>query len=110
MIVNNYIQLFGLILQVGAGVFAVIKGWQAWLDNEVKKFELKVELAKHNSLTAVQVADILTHYQSVKKEVEDLKTNTKTKDAEFLHAIDKLEELLDELSQNFTQFLINKAK
>jgi hypothetical protein len=129
---DNLIQLIGILLQVLPVCFTAFIGWKAYLDKELKRGEIEarsevekealrakeaieikkaeVELAKANALSAIQVADILTHYQNVKREIEDMRSSTKIKDEAFDHALTKMEELLEELSQNFTQFLINKAK
>lgn len=127
MIVNTWTQLLGLAIQVGAGVFAVIKGWQWWLENEYKKAEKKydeavvlsnnqLELAKHNSLTAAQVADILKSYKEVIGDLEEMKVEAANsrhtndeKIKQIISLINKIEHIVEQQTQNFTEFLMGKA-
>lgn len=118
---NNLTQLIGLLMQIGGVVFVILKGWQWWLQNDLEKQKIKskeitdvsahsVELAKHNALTATQVADILKNYQDVIDELEEIK-KTDTKKTQELHTlIDKLEDMVKEMVSKFTDFLINKSK
>lgn len=128
MIVNTWTQLLGLAIQIGAGVFAIMKGWQWWLENERKKCELKVsetvkisdnqvELARHNTLSAAQVADIFKGYKEVIGDLEEMKveldaskSSSEEKIKQVISLINKIEHIVEQQTQNFTEFLMNKAK
>lgn len=128
MTASNWTQLLGIILQVGAGVFILIKGWQSWLDYELKKAELKykqeveisanqVELARHNSLSATQVADILKSYKEAIGDLEEMKVgladqkkSSEEKISNLITLINKIEHMVEKQTENFTEFLMGKAR
>lgn len=128
MTANTWTQLLGIILQVGAGVFILVKGWQSWLDYEYKKTEKNVEkivkisdneieLAKFNSLTSSQVADIFNSYKEVIGDLEEIKVemsnsklSSEERDKQMIKLINKIEHIVEQQTQNFTEFLMGKAK
>lgn len=128
MTTNNWLDLVQLVLALGAGVFGLGKAWQTWLDFEYKKQDLKfkhaieisnneLELAKENTLRASQVADILQGYKGVIGDLEEMKAGLRDtkksndeKVANLVSLINKIEHMVETQTQNFTEFLMGKAK
>jgi len=128
MMADNLVQLIGLAMTVTGGTLAVIKSVQALVDGQVKKIELKtkenieagkaqVDLARANALAATQVAELLknsNHFvqelEKMKVSVHELKTNGEEKNKQIFELIDKIEDMLRQQTQNFTEFIMNRAK
>ena len=75
----------------------------------VQEIMAQVELAKHNTLTAMQVAELITQIHNIKNDLETLKKENALKDAEFVKSIDNLERLLEKLENNFKNLLMIEA-
>lgn len=128
MMADNIVQLTGLAMTIIGGALAVIKSVQAFVDGNVKKAELKVkenielgkvqvDLARTNALAATQVAELLknnNHFveelEKMKLSVQELKTNGEEKNKQIFELIDKIEDMLRQQTQNFTEFIMNRAK
>lgn len=79
-------------------------------EKEIKLAEAKVELAKHNTLSATQVADVIKYYHDVIGELEKMKERQEYKNKEMIDAINRLERLAEKNIETFTEFLSNNFK
>lgn len=111
---NNLTQLVGLLMQVVAFCYVFLTGlkWtlERWHETQTTKYQSQLEQAKANTLSATQVADLIKQIYNFKNELEEIKHDGKLKTDALVKSIDRMEELLDVLTQKFTDFLISKAK
>lgn len=119
MIANSWMQIIGILGQVLPVVIGVYLGWIKYLDSQLEKCEAKskenieiakanVEMARNNSLTSTQVAEILKNYKEVIEELEDIKNSGDEKNARMLELINKIERIVNKQTETFTEFLMNR--
>ncbi len=128
MTTSDWVQLFSFFIVTIGGVFLLLKSWQAWIDGEVKKVDIKskeaiqlskdhVEIAKNTTLSTSQAIDIIREYNEMKDVVEDLKKeleNSKESSEEKIsyikEAIERVQRLIEHQTNSFTDFLSSQVK
>lgn len=122
----NWEVIIQTIIYVAGGVFIAIKFFQWYFENDRNKTDIKaradietkkadVELAKANALTATQVAEVLKNQhefinelEDMKKGLESVKSTGEEKNTQLLHLINKIEDMVKQQTQNFTEFIMNR--
>lgn len=124
---NNLTQLIGFFIMIGSATFMGIKfiEWYFELvrkkhednnqariklalaekERDIKLAEANVELAKHNTLSANNVAEILKSYNEVIDELEEMKKKEEYKNERMLEAINRLEKMIHEQMTAFSNFV-----
>lgn len=122
-----WIEWVTALIQVVPIVFGVYKAWQAFLDQkfnivketakrdvmvaQAKVDEAKqlVEAARQGSLTAGQIADIISKHQFVLEQLEEIKDTSSDNRKELIQKVDNIENLVRDQMRELTKFIMGKA-
>lgn len=113
MLPNTLIQLWGFMGMCICGAFGIWKTSEAishkWYEVKLKEIEADIAKSKENVLTASQIAEFLLQVNNTKSELEKVKEDNRRTDDHLFEAIESLEKTLDNLTHQFTSFLMAKA-
>jgi hypothetical protein len=133
----NWTTIIQSLIYCAAVSFGAIKGLQWYFENDRNKTDIKakadielvatkakevievkkaeVELARANALAATQVAEVLKNQHEFIYELEDMrkgldtvKLSSEEKNAQLLGLINKIEEMVKQQTQNFTEFIMSR--
>lgn len=110
---SNLTQLIGWVVACVSSAIAFYKTWVyvvgQWSEVQKAKYTSQLESTKANTLSAERVADFISKMATVQQELERMKHDDTIQTDNFVKSITRIEEILDTLNGQFTEFLMKSA-